>query len=131
MDARVKSIMDNAEIWVGQCWSKKSSCCEEVWPGAVVVMSISATLEGQIVTVATRPVSGMGKFFPIRADLLVDNYYLKYDHATNLGLLESRFNHLADVLNAIRDFGRDVDAKALAEAALKRDQEEWETKTSS
>ncbi len=118
-------------IWEGQHWTRTSPTGGTIWPESVVIIERSSFLFGGLLTMAITPHEKLGRGFPMRADVLVDNFELTYDPVHHVGVVDGKISDYEITLSAIMDspYSDAEKLKAQARGVLQdtpwvRDQEE-------
>jgi hypothetical protein len=121
MDDKTNEEIRNAQdrIWEGQHWTRVTPTGGNVWPESVVITERAGFIRGMVVTMAITPRRKLGSTFPIRSDVLVDNYELTYDPLDHRGELNCRLDDYEITLVAVRDEAYDIDRlRGMARAIL-------------
>jgi len=116
-----KEVISEAKsmLAVGQHWRLKAK--GKSWPLSVVVVAIRDFSSSGVQTMVVEPVRQAGLSFPVRADVLTDNYKLVHCPATLTGTVWEELTDYEEALVAISE-SESNDPKVLkaqAELALK------------
>lgn len=119
-ETRVEVLTALATIWEGQHWTRNEGIGGRVWPESLVVVSKKGVILGHISTMAIKPDVKRGLDFPIRADVLTDNYVLTYDPVNQLCETHALLSDYHIALEAIATVAEAEGAKlqAMAKTAL-------------
>jgi len=110
-----------ARIWEGQHWTRTTEKGGDVWPKSLVITEGDGFIRCLVTTMAIKPQRKLGRTFPIRADILTDNYELTYDPVNKVGRLQEKIDDYEITLNAIAEAPHDdvEKLKRMAKAVLK------------